>query len=615
MNSCANQNSAHPSNPLCCVRHFGGTKSSAQNHSWHALVISSDTLRHYKYFLLLLDDMATLMHSQQPAAQAQQIGSSHPFTCNTCQVAFRGNDLQRTHMQSDWHRYNLKRRVASLPPLTSEVFAEKVLANKASAAATAARASFEKRCEACDKTYFSEGAYTNHLGSQKHKTLLLKLARRAGADNVTETESMTGSTFSLGDPIDTASSRHDEDDEAEEEFEEVVERMKKAEINTVSEPVSQRPGAPTPGSASHETEHRLSDAKDAKMEDGEEQYEHKADVKQCLFCNYSSPTLDLNMNHMSRQHGFFVPERDYLVDLSGLLNHLSETIMVLCQCVYCQKNMHTSSGVQTHMRDRGHCMIAYGTEDEQLEVGEFYDFRATYSDEETDEEEADVADRGVKLGVKRGVKKFVQNGAGEDEGMLSDDEAWESESDVSSVPTDEITSVPIDRDHMHAKLDQHRHHSRADPRPHKHSDGYHSHAHQTPTAVYHDDYELHLPSGRTAGHRSLRTYFRQNLRNYPSAEERAEQRMLEEGGRRDSDDDSEERETNTRGNESSRGRQIVSRANGGLGMLGVSDAKKREIRAVEKRQAKHAQRAGARYEWFKNKKANHQKHFRDHLLQ
>ena len=71
---------------------------------------------------------------------ASTAASAHPFTCNTCQVAFRSSDLQRTHMQSDWHRYNLKRRVASLPPLTSEIFAEKVLANKASAAATAARA-------------------------------------------------------------------------------------------------------------------------------------------------------------------------------------------------------------------------------------------------------------------------------------------------------------------------------------------------------------------------------------------------------------------------------------------------------------------------------------------
>ena len=170
--------------------------------------------------------MATLMHTQQPP-QAQPAASSHPFTCNTCQVAFRSSDLQRTHMQSDWHRYNLKRRVASLPPLTSEIFAEKVLANKASAAATAARASFEKKCDACDKVYFSEGAYVNHLGSQKHRMLAARMARGGrGGDGATETDSMTGSTFSLGDPLEvessSASTIHAEEEESADELDEVA---------------------------------------------------------------------------------------------------------------------------------------------------------------------------------------------------------------------------------------------------------------------------------------------------------------------------------------------------------------------------------------------------------
>lgn len=36
-----------------------------------------------------------------PSAQAD-INASHPYTCNTCQVAFRNSDLQRGHMRSDW---------------------------------------------------------------------------------------------------------------------------------------------------------------------------------------------------------------------------------------------------------------------------------------------------------------------------------------------------------------------------------------------------------------------------------------------------------------------------------------------------------------------------------
>jgi pre-60S factor REI1 len=522
-------------------------------------------------------------------------------------------------MQSDWHRYNLKRRVATLPPLTSEVFAEKVLANKASQAATAARASFEKRCESCEKTYYSEGAYVNHLNSQKHRVLAARWNGKAG----TETESLVDSTFSLGEPMDVQSTTTEStvsgvDERAEEEFEEVVDSMKATRLEEGSpvDPLSRRPSRPTPTSA-------LADVKDHPISattDEDADYEHKSDPQQCLFCNYVSPTVDLNLNHMSKQHGFFIPEREYLVDLTGWLNYLSETITVLHQCLYCHKKVHTASGVQTHMRDRGHCMLAYSTEEEQLDVGDFYDFRSTYSDEELSDDEEE-ANGGVSLGTKRTTKTTVENADGEDVEMNDNEEDWESDSTLSSVPTDEITSVPIDQEHRTARLDLHRHHSHTDPRPHKNSDGFHSHAHHTPVAVYHDEYELHLPSGRTAGHRSLNTYYRQNLRNYPSAEERAQQRLLTaqrvdagDAGAEDADAEdnaSETTETADRG----RGRQLVSRANGGLGMVGVTDEKRREVKLLEKRQLRRAERAENKYRAGNERRGNFQKHFRDHLLQ
>lgn len=250
-----------------------------------------------------------------------------------------------------------------------------------------------------------------------------------------------------------------------------------------------------------------------------------------------------------------------------------------------------------------------------MEIGEFYDFRSTYSDEETEGEEETAG--GVSLGAKRAAKTTVENEEGEDVDMEDDEDGWESDSTLSSVPTDEIGAVPIEhQDHKYEKLGLHRHHSHKDPRPHKNSDGFHSHAHHGTNAVYHDDYELHLPSGRTAGHRSLNKYYRQNLRNYPTPEERAQQRMIEDE-RHDSDADDEDTEEadSTQQNGGTRGRQLVSRANGGLGMLGVSESKKREIRAVEKRDLKRQQRAQNRYQWGNERRANFQKHFRDPLLQ
>ena len=69
------------------------------------------------------------------------------------------------------------------------------------------------------------------------------------------------------------------------------------------------------------------------------------------------------------------------------------------------------------------------------------------------------------------------------------------------------------------------------------------------------------------------------------------------------------------GNEE-RGREaVVTRADGGLGMVGVGEGKKRELRAVEKRERKRAQRQEKQYQWGVDKRGNSQKHFRDPLLQ
>lgn len=478
-------------------------------------------------------------------------------------------------------RYNLKRRVASLPPLTSEVFAEKVLANKASAAASAARASFEKACVVCNKTYYSENAYNNHLGSQKHKLQLMR-STSTNKHVADDASSVMSSTFSLGEPVDTASTA----DGTEDGHEPINQLANRIQDTTIADSdLSQKP---TNTTQSEDTVQVV--------------------LNQCLFCNLVCDDVPANMTHMSRHHGMHVPEKEYLMDLNGLLAYLHEKIYDDHECLFCGQLKHTASGIQTHMRDRGHCMIPYSTEHEMLEIGDFYDFRSTYSDDEEDDEDDDdddVQDGGVKLGAARAVKTVIETEDGADQEMGDDDdEGWESDGSLSSVPTDEITALPIDdHSHRYKTLDQHRHHSHSDPRPHRNTDGFHSHAHATPRAVYHDDYELHLPSGRTAGHRSLAKYYRQNLRNYPTPAER-EQRAIE--GRHDSDDEDAAR--TARGHD--RGRQIIPRSEGGLGMIGVSDDKKREVQVAEKKVQRRAQREQARYQWGNDKHGNHQKHFR-----
>jgi len=98
---------------------------------------------------------------------------SNLFTCLSCSIAFYSAEDQRTfiffyadvylaveklnlstvrgfsgeHYRSDHHRYNMKRRVAGLPPVSVKVFNEKVLERKAETAIMAStRGSV---CEVC----------------------------------------------------------------------------------------------------------------------------------------------------------------------------------------------------------------------------------------------------------------------------------------------------------------------------------------------------------------------------------------------------------------------------------------------------------------------------------
>lgn len=56
----------------------------------------------------------------------QKLDPKTGFTCVNCRLVFADADLQREHYRSEWHRYNVKRQVAELPPISMEQFQDKV---------------------------------------------------------------------------------------------------------------------------------------------------------------------------------------------------------------------------------------------------------------------------------------------------------------------------------------------------------------------------------------------------------------------------------------------------------------------------------------------------------
>ncbi|EPS34070.1 hypothetical protein PDE_09032 [Penicillium oxalicum 114-2] len=439
--------------------------------------------------------------------QTSGAAANLPYTCNTCLVAFHRSDAQRDHMRKDWHLYNMKRRIASLPPVALEVFNEKVLAAKANSTQAAAKASFEKTCHPCQKTFYSENSYQNHVKSSKHKQREHRLLKDG------DDASVLSSAFSMGEPVAKPS---------ESEIAKVTNGIQSTTIQEEEE--------------------------DVEMQNDKTEFS----VARCLFCLTESADIQSNVEHMYKSHGMFVPEQDYLVDLNGLLHYLYRKITENHECLYCHAIRNNAEGARTHMRDKGHCMIAFEAEEEQIEIGQYYDFRSTYSDGEDDDEDEDMAESG-------GVKVKTDG----------DDDGWET--DASSVDEDDV-------------LDSRR---------------------KAPL-VYQDEYELHLPSGRSVGHRSLAKYYRQNLNNYPTPEERAEHQLAIANGEIDEDEKPRGRNQN---------RALITRANGGTGMIGVGEHTREKVRSAERRERTRALRSENRYLARIQRANNSQKHFRDPLLQ
>ena len=255
------------------------------------------------------------------------------FTCITCRVAFKDADSQRSHYKTDWHRYNLKRKVAELLPVSAENFQDRVLAHRD----TAVEKDTRRICEACKKHFTSENSYESHLRSRRHRETVASVEKLTSAESETQKDVIKDV------------SEETKLDVAEEKMEESV------SIESDSSDLEPEP----------------------------------LELTECLFCPRETSTMEDSLRHMSKVHGFFIPELDYLVDLKGLISYLCEKVGVYYTCLYCNergKMFHSVESVQQHMVDKCHCKMFFEGES-AFEYAEYYDYTKSYSNAEEEDAE------------------------------------------------------------------------------------------------------------------------------------------------------------------------------------------------------------------------------------
>lgn len=282
------------------------------------------------------------------------------YTCNTCCLNFETSDFQRNHMKSDWHRYNLKRKVAQLPPVDESVFNDKMQKMSSS---NQTKNSTLKTSPNDTKLSKKEQKKREKEALLERKRQLLEMARQNMLKAIEEQQKQSelNNVLTVEEPVpitniikDEQMERGEKQDEEEEEEEltpdQLAEKLMKEKIaNKVEIPINV-----------------------------------------CLFCNHSQrekhlsifKDMDANIDHMFKCHGFYIPEHKYLIDKEGLIKYMAEKIGLGNVCLVCSYQGKNIEAVRNHMLAKRHCKIPYETLNEKLEISEFYDFTSTYSDYE-----------------------------------------------------------------------------------------------------------------------------------------------------------------------------------------------------------------------------------------
>lgn len=356
------------------------------------------------------------------------------FTCIACHVAFADPEVQRAHYKSDWHRYNLKRKVLAMPPVSAATFQDKVLEHRDEAATQQNNEGISGfSCKVCQKKFSSHNAFDNHKKSKKHKDFEKKYL-----ENIKDKVSIASSDIETTGNIIEDTMTHEEMIINKAVGDARVDISKPKILTKEAKTHDKRNGF---GEGDNPRlrwlkkqveeldddmwedlmdEGEVEDSEDVKDEDAdmaslasESSHQRMISVNECLFCDKVSHGLDDNVIHMSHKHSFFIPDMDYIADLEALVEYLGEKVGVGNVCLQCNENgraFFSLAAVQKHMLDKGHCQMLFDGE-AALEYADFYNYDEvleTDSDSDSDSTETESMELVLPSGGTIGHRSLMR---------------------------------------------------------------------------------------------------------------------------------------------------------------------------------------------------------------
>ncbi|KAG2424307.1 hypothetical protein HYH02_015197 [Chlamydomonas schloesseri] len=363
------------------------------------------------------------------------------FYCSTSGTYFADKESLTEHYRSDFHRYNLKRKVAGLPPVTKEWFeARKAQLSSTAASATAAAPVQRIWVDPLTKKKFNtENTYQVFVGSKKYAELVRKsgqpapapvivtrqpggqegapqaqeadggsaagppaakaagfkvVAPSGGLPGVADTDMAEASTSAAAAAAATGNGKQQQ---AQQQQKKGAWRQRKGEGEEDEDEDDDDDDGSGWETASDDEAAELAAAGGAAMQDGEEADDAQGgeqewpewDVRRSLFDNHMSDSFQANLEYMFKRFGFYLPDSQYLKDPEGLLKYLGAKLQVGGVPLGTRgddahaRQFRSLHAVQRHMVDTCACKMLYDDNEEEYE--EYYDYDMPGGEDDTNE--------------------------------------------------------------------------------------------------------------------------------------------------------------------------------------------------------------------------------------
>ena len=186
-------------------------------------------------------------------------------------------------------------------------------------------------CDACSKSFVSEGPFEAHMKSKKHVARVREIlaasrsaaavAAAAAAAAAAAPQAATGGDEAAAGAV-AAAEEAGGDDAGEEEQEELI-----------------------------------------------------VDHRHCVFCFHESADVGANLEHMRSAHSFYAPDGEWLSDAEGYVVYLLNKV-IAGRCLWCAgpKAYESPLAAQQHMAAKGHARVRYEEEAELDEYAQFYEY-------------------------------------------------------------------------------------------------------------------------------------------------------------------------------------------------------------------------------------------------